>query len=801
MCEAIRAYGRATRRDPTDLEPAQRIARLFRARGRPFLARRNLRRALIHHPDAAVLHGTLGYAYIDDGQYPKAVASFTRAAELEPDDSPWLDDLGGALLLAERWKDAAAAAVKSLKKKQQNERAWTVYAVAHRHLGSLDDAEKGYRNAVKAARQPTRARGNLGLFRPRAARTPPRSSARRRPRLTPRSWRTRSGTRWRTRTRRCGGCRRRDPGDPQRAVGASRTTICRCASGSTRRPTYGGRGGIPVYVRELAAAVARRFPDDRLHLYGHQLRDRADVRAARGAAPSRNARLAAVPLPSRVADMLARLGFGADRLVGGRAVHLTDYAWLRPTRAPLTAMVHDVLFEESPACFRPEMRQGLRRVTRAIVRHAARIVVPSVRTKIALVERFRADPDRVDVVPLAARALVAERAAEEGLSGPDEGPTGEERPRRGPTCSPSARWSRARTSRARSMRTRARSRGASTSTSWSRGPWAGSATLVARLRSAPRVRWEERPDDARLARLLAGARALLYPSLGEGFGLPVLEGMSQGVPVVTSAGTACADVAEGGALLVDPYDVDALADALRRVVEDRALAAALVARTRARAATFSWARTAEGTRAAWARAAGTTPRDRARRHAVGRAAASRRGAGLSTAGSTAWEALRRAARGPVRPDAVPVRDHVPPRCVGHRARRRPRVRAHARLPSGALPTARPLPGDRVPLAVVRVPAHAPPRRRHGARAALSCATGRSRAGGARASTGGGSPGTSRARRRSSCRRRRRGTTSSPSIPRRRPACTWSRTGSIPRGTSARGRRRRPRPRLQVGPTA
>lgn len=164
VCEAIRAYGRATRRDPMDLEPAQRIARLFRAQGRPFLARRNLRRALVHHPDAAVLHGTLGYAYIDDGQYPKAVAAFRRAIELEPDDSPWLDDLGGALLLAERWKDAAAAAVKSLKRRQQNERAWTVYAVAHRHLGNLDDAEKGYRNAVKAARQPTRARGNLGLF-------------------------------------------------------------------------------------------------------------------------------------------------------------------------------------------------------------------------------------------------------------------------------------------------------------------------------------------------------------------------------------------------------------------------------------------------------------------------------------------------------------------------------------------------------------------------------------------------------------------------------------------------------------
>ncbi len=164
VCEAIRAYGRAARRDPTDLEPAQRIARLFRTQGRPFLARRNLRRALLHHPDAAVLHGTLGYAYIDDGQYPKAVAAFRRAAELEPEESPWLDDLGGALLLAERWKDAAAAAVKSLKGRPNNERAWTVYAVAHRHLGNLPAAEKGYRNAVKAAKQPTRARGNLGLF-------------------------------------------------------------------------------------------------------------------------------------------------------------------------------------------------------------------------------------------------------------------------------------------------------------------------------------------------------------------------------------------------------------------------------------------------------------------------------------------------------------------------------------------------------------------------------------------------------------------------------------------------------------
>lgn len=377
------------------------------------------------------------------------------------------------------------------------------------------------------------------------------------------------------------------------------------------RPTYAGRGGIAVYVRELASAVARRFPDDRLHLYGHQLRDRAAVRAARSRSGPAPARLADAPLPSRLAEMLARLGVGADRLVGGCDVfHLTDYAWLRPTRAPLTATVHDVLFEELPACYRPEMRRGLRTVTRAIVRHAARIVVPSVRTKIALVERFRADAGRVDVVPLAARRLSPAEGAAEGGGAGGGGPARVGAPSAsGPA--PGAPYLLAlgtlepRKNLARTLDAHACAvaRGLDVDLVVAGAVGWRCEDVVSRLRTAPRVRWEERPDDARLAGLLAGARALLYPSLGEGFGLPVLEGMAHGIPVVTSAGTACADVAEGCALLVDPYDVEAMADAFRRVVEDRALAGALVARGRARAATFSWARTAEGTHAAWARAA------------------------------------------------------------------------------------------------------------------------------------------------------------------------------------------------------
>ena len=104
--------------------------------------------------------------------------------------------------------------------------------------------------------------------------------------------------------------------------------------------------------------------------------------------------------------------------------------------------------------------------------------------------------------------------------------------------------------------------------------------------------------------LYAGAAAVCYPSLREGFGLPVLEAMAQGAAVVTSATTATAEVAGDAALLVDPEDVDAIAGALHRLLTDPELAARLRAAARDRAAAFTWDRTAAGVVAAYRAAAG-----------------------------------------------------------------------------------------------------------------------------------------------------------------------------------------------------
>jgi glycosyltransferase involved in cell wall biosynthesis len=92
--------------------------------------------------------------------------------------------------------------------------------------------------------------------------------------------------------------------------------------------------------------------------------------------------------------------------------------------------------------------------------------------------------------------------------------------------------------------------------------------------------------------LYAGARALVIPSLDEGFGLPALEAMSAGVPVIASTRGSLPEVIGDSGPLVDATDPDALAGAIRRVIEDEAYAAACAARGLERAAGFSWPRSA-----------------------------------------------------------------------------------------------------------------------------------------------------------------------------------------------------------------
>lgn len=99
--------------------------------------------------------------------------------------------------------------------------------------------------------------------------------------------------------------------------------------------------------------------------------------------------------------------------------------------------------------------------------------------------------------------------------------------------------------------------------------------------------------EAERADLLAGAAVFAYPSVYEGFGLPPLEAMQAGVPVVASDAGALPEVLGDAARLVDPHDADALAAALAALLHDDAQRADLVARGRERSARYSWTRAAD----------------------------------------------------------------------------------------------------------------------------------------------------------------------------------------------------------------
>jgi glycosyltransferase involved in cell wall biosynthesis len=135
----------------------------------------------------------------------------------------------------------------------------------------------------------------------------------------------------------------------------------------------------------------------------------------------------------------------------------------------------------------------------------------------------------------------------------------------------------------------------------------GADALAAAIEGAHhggRIRRLSWVGDLERGALLRHAAAFAYPSRYEGFGFPPLEAMAVDVPVVATAAGSLPEVVGDGAVLVPPGDVDALADALARVLTDEEVRTALVARGRRRVESFSWERCGDGLADLYRRAAG-----------------------------------------------------------------------------------------------------------------------------------------------------------------------------------------------------
>src|SRR5262249_45249100 len=113
-------------------------------------------------------------------------------------------------------------------------------------------------------------------------------------------------------------------------------------------------------------------------------------------------------------------------------------------------------------------------------------------------------------------------------------------------------------------------------------------------------------DRLALPALFSGATAFVYPSLLEGFGMPVVEAMACAAPVITSNSSSLAEIAGGAAFLIDPLSIDDITEAMIRIVEDKRLRHELSRKGLARAGEFSWTKTAELTLDAYYEALGAS---------------------------------------------------------------------------------------------------------------------------------------------------------------------------------------------------
>lgn len=116
--------------------------------------------------------------------------------------------------------------------------------------------------------------------------------------------------------------------------------------------------------------------------------------------------------------------------------------------------------------------------------------------------------------------------------------------------------------------------------------------LIQQLHLSHRIINRTQLSEKTLAEYYRGALGVVFPSLYEGFGLPVIEGMASGVPVLTSTVTSLPEIAENAAILVNPHEEDAIADGITQLVNDSTLRIQLIQRGLNRCKVFSWDKTA-----------------------------------------------------------------------------------------------------------------------------------------------------------------------------------------------------------------
>ena len=353
----------------------------------------------------------------------------------------------------------------------------------------------------------------------------------------------------------------------------------------------GETGGAEIYARCLIPALADQAGRDALRIFATP--DLGDPSWTEGIART----VLPVPGRSRIRRTLAEQALlpAAARRAGIDVLHN-----LQSTAPPVAGArrqvttVHDLLYLHHPATHSPLLRRGMAVLVPAAVRRSDRVIAISQATKDDIVASLGAPAGKIDVVHhgpgLALGAAPTPEAALRERLGLGDAPI---------LLSPSARRAHKNLERLLEAFALLEPGPVLVAPGYATGAEDALGALAARLGVADHVRFTGWLDDADIEGLYACSAALVFPSLAEGFGFPVLEAMRHGLPVACADRTSLPEIAGGAARLFDPESVEAIAAAVREVLVDPEPFAEA---GRRRAAGFSWERAARETLAVYERA-------------------------------------------------------------------------------------------------------------------------------------------------------------------------------------------------------
>jgi len=363
-------------------------------------------------------------------------------------------------------------------------------------------------------------------------------------------------------------------------------------------------GGIGTYVRNLVAGLAAVDPRGDYVLYA-QAPLPTDM-------PLGTAHMRRVVVGGRLGPL--RLPFATSLALAHAHVDVVHEQIVAPLVFParIVVTIHDLLHEHYPQFYAPDVLQRMRTQTPLTIRRAAVVLTDSEFSKQDIVRRYTVSPDKIVVAHLAADPAFRPLHDEARVSTVREryGTTahfilcvGALRPNKNLGALVEA-YRRLRQAHA----TQHRLVFVGASVEWLQDE------IFAAVRGSgydKEIIFTGHVTQLDLVALYNAADAFVHPSLYEGFGLPPLEAMACGTPVIASNASSLPEVLGAAALLVDPHDIDGLARTIVQVLNDPELQARLSAAGLARAAAFSWEATARTVLSAYYRAASPT------RHAPG----------------------------------------------------------------------------------------------------------------------------------------------------------------------------------------